>query len=66
MQRAFMELTGLPIQVGWGMTEAIWLTIARRPSCARRGFMGSRSIASRYASSDATAPTFPHGEAGEL
>ena len=25
LQHAFIELTGMPIQVGWGMTEAIWL-----------------------------------------
>jgi long-chain acyl-CoA synthetase len=31
LQREFKELTGLPIGVGWGMTEAIWLTIAREP-----------------------------------
>src|SRR5262249_57795088 len=39
LQRAFIELAGLPIQVGWGMTEAIWLTIARTPELRRRGFM---------------------------
>jgi long-chain acyl-CoA synthetase len=40
LQRAFMELSGRPIEVGWGMTEAIWLTIARTPELERRGFMG--------------------------
>lgn len=40
LQRAFIDLTGKPIQVGWGMTEAIWLTIARKPELIHRGFMG--------------------------
>jgi long-chain acyl-CoA synthetase len=40
LQRTFLDLTGMPIQVGWGMTEAIWLTIAREPELNRRGFMG--------------------------
>src|SRR4029453_1671741 len=40
LQRAFMDLAGLPIEVGWGMTEAIWLTIARTPELRRRGYMG--------------------------
>jgi long-chain acyl-CoA synthetase len=40
LQRAFLDLTGLPIQVGWGMTEAIWLTIAREPELRRRGLLG--------------------------
>jgi len=40
LQRAFLDLTGLPIQVGWGMTEAIWLTIAREPELRRRGSLG--------------------------
>ena len=40
LQRAFLDLTGQPIQVGWGMTEAIWLTLARAPELERRGFMG--------------------------
>ena len=36
----FATLTGLPIGVGWGMTEAIWLTVARRPPADRDGFIG--------------------------
>lgn len=40
LQHAFVKLTGIPIQSGWGMTEAIWLTIARNPNMQRRGFMG--------------------------
>ena len=40
LQREFKALTGLPIGVGWGMTEAIWLTIAREPPIDRDGCIG--------------------------
>ncbi len=40
LQREFKELTGLPIGVGWGMTEAIWLTIAREPPVDQDGCIG--------------------------
>jgi len=41
LQREFMELMGKPIGVGWGMTEAIWLTIDREPRVDRDGCIGS-------------------------
>jgi long-chain acyl-CoA synthetase len=40
IQREFMAASGLPICVGWGMTEAIWLTINREPRVARDGCIG--------------------------
>jgi long-chain acyl-CoA synthetase len=40
LQEEFATLTGLPIGVGWGMTEAIWLTVARRPPSDRDGCIG--------------------------
>ena len=40
LQKEFIELTGLPIAVGWGMTEAIWLTVAREPRLERDGCVG--------------------------
>ena len=66
LQRAFLELTGLPIQVGWGMTEAIWLTIARTPELRRRGFMGQPvdQVQLRLVGRDGT--DVPRGDAGEL
>lgn len=66
LQRAFVGLTGLPIQVGWGMTEAIWLTIAREPELERRGFMGHpvRGVELRVVDRDGH--DVPRGEAGEL
>lgn len=40
-QREFMDLAGKPIGVGWGMTEAIWLTVNRVPRVERDGCIGS-------------------------
>lgn len=40
LQREFMDLAGLPIAVGWGMTEAIWLTVVREPRLERDGCIG--------------------------
>ena len=40
LQRAFLDLSGRPILVGWGMTEAIWLTVARTAEMERRGYLG--------------------------
>ena len=41
LQRDFTDLTGLPVGVGWGMTEAIWLTVDRRPRFDREGCIGT-------------------------
>ncbi len=40
VQRAFGELSGLPIGVGYGMTEAIWLTVQRRARPDGEGCIG--------------------------
>lgn len=40
LQREFMGLTGMPIGVGWGMTEAIWLTVTRTARLERDGCIG--------------------------
>jgi long-chain acyl-CoA synthetase len=66
LQRAFLELAGLPIQVGWGMTEAIWLTMARTPELRRRGFLGRPvdQVQLRLVGRDGT--DVPPGDAGEL
>ncbi|HZR79875.1 MAG TPA: class I adenylate-forming enzyme family protein [Candidatus Binatia bacterium] len=66
LQRAFLDLTGLPIQVGWGMTEAIWLTIARTPELRRRGFLGRPVDAVEIRIVDAAGRDVVAGEAGEL
>jgi long-chain acyl-CoA synthetase len=40
LQRDFMSVAGLPIGVGYGMTEAIWLTVEREPRLDRDGCIG--------------------------
>jgi long-chain acyl-CoA synthetase len=41
LQKEFLEIAGLPIAVGWGMTEAIWLTVVREPRLERDGCVGA-------------------------
>ncbi len=70
LQHAFLDLTGQPILVGWGMTEAIWLTIARTPELARRGFLGNPVAEVELRVADVgegrVGQAVPDGEAGEL
>ncbi|GAY12394.1 class I adenylate-forming enzyme family protein [Pseudonocardia sp. N23] len=40
LQRDFLAIAGRPIAVGYGMTEAIWLTIQRAPRTDRDGCIG--------------------------
>jgi long-chain acyl-CoA synthetase len=40
LQKDFLEVAGLPVAVGWGMTEAIWLTVVREPRFERDGCVG--------------------------
>ena len=40
VHRDFIDLAGLPIGIGWGMTEAIWLTVSRTPRLERDGCIG--------------------------
>lgn len=41
LQKEFLGVAGLPIAVGWGMTEAIWLTVVREPRLERDGCIGT-------------------------
>lgn len=66
LQRAFLDLTGRPIQVGWGMTEAIWLTIARAPELRRRGLLGAPVAGVELRLVDPTGRDVPDGTSGEL
>jgi long-chain acyl-CoA synthetase len=66
LQRSFMELSGLPIEIGWGMTEAIWLTIARTPELSRRGFMGRPVENVQLRLVGARGRDVADGESGEL
>ncbi|QUR68767.1 class I adenylate-forming enzyme family protein [Mycobacterium spongiae] len=40
VQREFLQVSGLPIRVGYGMTEAIWLTVQREARTDRDGCIG--------------------------
>ncbi|MGQ0577237.1 MAG: class I adenylate-forming enzyme family protein [Pseudonocardia sp.] len=40
VQKEFVDVAGLPVAVGWGMTEAIWLTVVREPHLERDGCVG--------------------------
>ena len=41
LQRDFLAVAGKPIAVGYGMTEAIWLTVERAPRLDRDGCIGT-------------------------
>jgi long-chain acyl-CoA synthetase len=41
LQKDFLGLTGKAIAVGYGMTEAIWLTVEREPRLDRDGCIGT-------------------------
>ncbi len=41
LQREFLAVTGHPIAVGYGMTEAIWLTVVTEPRLDREGCIGT-------------------------
>jgi len=53
LQREFLALTGKPIAVGWGMTEAIWLTVIRQAHLERDGCIG-RPVGGAEVRADAT------------
>src|SRR4030095_12511121 len=66
LQRAFMDLAGLPIEVGWGLTGAIWLPTPRTAELPRRVYWGEPvdRVALRVVSRDGT--DVARGDAGEL
>ncbi len=53
LQQEFAETAGLPIGVGYGMTEAIWLTIQRQPRTDRDGCIGTPVRGARLRVDDA-------------
>jgi long-chain acyl-CoA synthetase len=53
LQKEFQALTGKPIAVGWGMTEAIWLTVIRQAHLERDGCIG-RPVGGAEVRADAT------------
>lgn len=65
-QRQFMALTGKPVQVGWGMTEAIWLTICREPRFDGEGCIGQPVAGVELRVTDPEGRDLPPGEVGEF
>lgn len=65
-QKQFMALTGLAIQVGWGLTEAIWLTICREPRLDQDGCIGRPVANVELRVTDPAGRDLPVGEVGEL
>jgi long-chain acyl-CoA synthetase len=65
-QRQFREFTGLPIQVGWGMTEAIWVTVCRTPDLERQGCIGRPVGGAQIRVAGEDGKRLPDGETGEF
>jgi len=66
LQRKFLDLTGMPIQLGYGMTEAIWLTVERKAVFDRRGSIGKVVKGAELKIVDSEGKELPPGEAGEI
>ncbi len=66
LQKRFFELTGKPIQLGYGMTEAIWLTVCRRAEWKRPGCIGKPVSGVELRIVDSTGSDLPAGEVGEI
>jgi long-chain acyl-CoA synthetase len=61
LQKEFLEIAGLPIGVGWGMTEAIWLTVIREPRLERDGCIGSPVTAVQVRTDETTGELLVRG-----
>ncbi len=66
LQKRFLDLTGKPVQLGYGMTEAIWLTVARKAVFDRRGYIGKAVNGAELMIVDNDGNELPPGEAGEI
>lgn len=66
LQKRFLDLTGIPIQLGYGMTEAIWLTVCREAVFERRGCIGKPVSGVELRIVDNDGRDVPTGEIGEI
>jgi len=66
LQKRFLELTGKPIQLGYGMTEAIWLTICREAVFDRGKCIGKPVSGVELRIVDRDGKDLPPGESGEI
>jgi long-chain acyl-CoA synthetase len=66
LQRRFIAVAGLPVQIGWGMTEAIWLTICREPRTGNDECIGRPVEGVAIRVTDPDGRDLPTGTIGEL
>jgi long-chain acyl-CoA synthetase len=66
LQKRFLELTGIRIQLGYGMTEAIWLTVCREAVFERRGCIGKPLAGVELRIVDKDGGELPKGKSGEI
>ncbi len=65
-QAKFYEHSGLIIQLGYGMTEAIWLTVARGADTKGTGTIGKTLPGVEIRIVDKEGKNLPDGEVGEM
>lgn len=61
VQKEFLDMAGLPMAVGWGMTEAIWLTVVREPRLERDGCIGAPVTGVQVRTDEATGELLVRG-----
>ncbi|MCI0467966.1 MAG: acyl--CoA ligase [Beijerinckiaceae bacterium] len=66
LQRQFQDFACLPIEVGYGMTEAIWLTVCRDPGTDEPGCIGRPVGGAELRVAGEDGSTLRTGETGEF
>lgn len=66
VQDKFLACSGKPIQVGYGMTEAIWLTVCRTPDLTQKSCIGKPVPGVTLRLVNANGGEVPCGETGEI
>ncbi|HEM6754031.1 TPA: acyl--CoA ligase [Legionella pneumophila] len=66
IQDKFLACAGKPIQVGYGMTEAIWLTVCRTPDLTQKSCIGKPVEGVTLRLINATGEDVSCGETGEI
>ncbi|KTD20204.1 acyl CoA synthetase, long chain fatty acid:CoA ligase [Legionella lansingensis] len=66
VQNKFLACAGKPIQVGYGMTEAIWLTICRNPDLIPKACIGKPIAGVKLRLVNSTGEEVRCGEMGEI
>ena len=66
LQTRYKEETGLPVRLGYGMTEAIWLTVERDGDISREGNIGRPVEGVTVRITDSEGNECKDGEPGEI